>query len=127
MGRVLNRVCGVEDCDLKHHAKGLCKNHYVSTFGRPKSRIKPKVCSLEGCEDKHDSRGFCRKHYRQKVASGEIVTAPYYSGDVVGIDHNHTTGVVRGLLCHNCNAAIGHLSDSISLLEKAATYLKGYQ
>lgn len=27
------------------------------------------------------------------------------------IDHNHTTGKVRGLLCQPCNLALGHLRD----------------
>ena len=41
------------------------------------------------------------------------------------VDHNHETGKVRGLLCFNCNIAIGKLKDDIVLLEKAIDYLKG--
>jgi hypothetical protein len=41
------------------------------------------------------------------------------------VDHCHKTKVVRGLLCHTCNRALGLLSDSVKVLEKAATYLKG--
>lgn len=40
------------------------------------------------------------------------------------IDHNHTTGQVRGLLCDRCNRAIGLLQDDIMILDKAAQYLK---
>lgn len=40
------------------------------------------------------------------------------------IDHNHRTGVVRGILCHDCNLAIGHAKDSIFLLEAMIGYLK---
>ena len=39
------------------------------------------------------------------------------------IDHDHKTGVVRGLLCHQCNLGIGNLRDDPSLLRKALTYL----
>lgn len=42
------------------------------------------------------------------------------------VDHNHTTGKVRGYLCGSCNRGIGLLQDSISILEKATTYLKTY-
>lgn len=40
------------------------------------------------------------------------------------IDHNHESGKVRGLLCSNCNFAIGHFQDKPELLEKAAKYLR---
>lgn len=40
------------------------------------------------------------------------------------IDHDHTTGKVRGLLCTCCNQAIGQLQDSPELLRKAAIYLE---
>jgi hypothetical protein len=40
------------------------------------------------------------------------------------IDHCHTTSKVRGLLCHNCNTAVGHLKDSADLAIKTAVYLQ---
>lgn len=39
------------------------------------------------------------------------------------VDHDHTTGAVRGLLCATCNTGIGGLKDSVDLLRKAADYL----
>jgi hypothetical protein len=38
-------------------------------------------------------------------------------------DHNHDTGKVRGILCCNCNRAIGFLNNP-SHLRSAAEYLK---
>jgi hypothetical protein len=42
----------------------------------------------------------------------------------LSVDHCHTTGKVRGLLCGNCNRAIGLLKDDSSLLLKAVLYLQ---
>ncbi len=41
----------------------------------------------------------------------------------LGVDHDHETGAVRGLLCGTCNTAIGHLAESRDSLRRAARYL----
>ncbi len=40
------------------------------------------------------------------------------------VDHDHKTGRVRGLLCKNCNWALGTIKDSLSKLEGLIAYLK---
>jgi hypothetical protein len=40
------------------------------------------------------------------------------------LDHCHETGLLRGFICNNCNAAIGMFNDSGDLLAKAANYLR---
>lgn len=42
---------------------------------------------------------------------------------VFAVDHDHKTGLVRGLLCNECNRGMGLLRDSSELLRKAADYL----
>ena len=44
-------------------------------------------------------------------------------GSVLCVDHDHKTGAVRGLLCHNCNRAIGALKDDRRLVASALAYL----
>jgi nitrate/TMAO reductase-like tetraheme cytochrome c subunit len=41
------------------------------------------------------------------------------------VDHCHSTGKVRGLLCHHCNTMIGLAKDDVETLLNAVTYLKG--
>lgn len=43
------------------------------------------------------------------------------------VDHNHSTGQVRGLLCTQCNPGIGYFQESIERLEMALTYLKKFK
>ena len=42
----------------------------------------------------------------------------------LSIDHDHTTGIVRGLLCRSCNLALGHAFDSPERLRQLITYLE---
>jgi hypothetical protein len=42
------------------------------------------------------------------------------------IDHNHITGEFRGVLCKQCNRALGMFKDSISTLKNAIEYLEAF-
>lgn len=53
---------------------------------------------------------------RCAVCGEEFLRTPH-------IDHCHTTGEVRGLLCSGCNTGIGHLKDDVRILENAIRYL----
>lgn len=78
---------------------------------------KEKARRLEKYEDMfQEQNGLC------KICSQEEA-----NGNSLSIDHCHHTGVVRGLLCSNCNRGIGLLKDDYKILEKAKDYLKKWQ
>lgn len=58
------------------------------------------------------------QEYRCKICDTRL------AGGTTHVDHDHKTGRIRGLLCFNCNVAIGHLRDDPSLLDRAAAYLR---
>jgi len=43
------------------------------------------------------------------------------------VDHDHDTGLIRGLLCHICNTGIGKLGDNIEGLMRALNYLEKHE
>ena len=42
----------------------------------------------------------------------------------VHVDHCHTTNKVRGILCGNCNTALGKLGDSVESIKRVLQYLE---
>jgi Recombination endonuclease VII len=42
----------------------------------------------------------------------------------LAVDHNHSTGVIRDLLCSKCNLGLGYFKDSTELLVKVIQYLQ---
>lgn len=74
--------------------------------------------------------GLSEKDYLEKISEQNNVCAicgTKQEGKVLCVDHNHNTGKVRGLLCHNCNIGLGNFKDNPKILESAIEYLKKYQ
>lgn len=55
-----------------------------------------------------------------------ICGSPEKQGRQLCVDHCHSTGKIRGLLCNGCNTSLGRFGDSISVLESAIRYLQGF-
>ena len=55
--------------------------------------------------------GICGKKRDSKIRS-------------LAVDHCHTSGRVRGVLCTNCNNLLGRAKDSVKVLKKAIKYLE---
>ncbi len=49
------------------------------------------------------------------------------SDQTLHVDHDHTTGKIRGFLCGACNRALGLLKDSHNIISKALIYLKTHE
>jgi hypothetical protein len=48
------------------------------------------------------------------------------NGSRLCVDHNHATGSIRGLLCHDCNTTLGKFNDEVEMFYKAIDYLEKY-
>ncbi|MGV5033770.1 endonuclease VII domain-containing protein [Streptomyces sp. NRAIS4] len=59
------------------------------------------------------------------IASQRGLCAICLAASPAHVDHCHKTGRVRGVLCFNCNSAIGKLGDNPDAVRRAAAYLEG--
>ena len=55
------------------------------------------------------------------------ISDKYRKKGMLAVDHCHTTGKVRGLLCRKCNMAIGGLKDDLTIIQRAYDYILRHQ
>jgi uncharacterized protein (DUF924 family) len=73
--------------------------------------------------------GMTPDEYAQRLAAQNGVCAVCEgnrSTKALGVDHDHKTGLARGLLCSNCNSALGLMDDNATLIRKLAEYRETY-
>lgn len=65
-----------------------------------------------------------KQNFKCAICGKENFAMKACSSGTLVVDHDHTTGDIRGLLCHNCNRALGLMNDDINSLKKALLYLE---
>lgn len=76
--------------------------------------------------------GLTQQEYDQKLESqggGCAICGDKFADSQdrnLNVDHCHTTGKIRGLLCSRCNLTLGKVEDRVDLLLSAIEYLKRY-
>ena len=68
--------------------------------------------------------GMTRDEYDLLLEQQDGCCAICQKRKTLHIDHCHTTGEVRGLLCIGCNTALGKLGDDLKGLRAAVAYLE---
>lgn len=48
------------------------------------------------------------------------------TGNSLSVDHHHDSGKVRGLLCRNCNSALGYSKENLAILQRMIDYLTAH-
>lgn len=74
---------------------------------------------------KHQYGITLEDYYRMWFSQGGRCAACGCYTDLV-VDHDHSTGAVRALLCGGCNSAEGHLASSPERAEALAAYMRRY-
>lgn len=77
---------------------------------------------------KYERRGITKEQYETifEIQEGKcaICGNPSKDNQALAMDHNHETNEFRGLLCKECNRALGLFGDNIKVLQNAVTYLQ---
>lgn len=114
---------------LEYYAKNpdKCRNIAKKAYVKNKHKhvLRKKVYSWNktyGIEITHDT--YLKMLEEQDNKCAICLTSNMDLEKLLSVDHCHTTGKVRGLLCNNCNLALGNFKDSITSLENAIKYLK---
>jgi Recombination endonuclease VII len=69
-------------------------------------------------ESQHGVCAACGQAEYQRSVNGTI--------QPLSVDHNHVTKVTRGLLCKDCNTALGHLQDNSERIHMLFMYAKAH-
>ena len=85
----------------------------------PEARL-AKTCANHGISVADYNALLESQHGRCAICKGE----PSGRWGRLDIDHCHATGVVRGLLCHECNKGLGCFRDNEGSLAEAISYLR---
>jgi hypothetical protein len=124
-------TCSAEGCDEDAFCRGLCRVHY-----RDLRKVQLRAghvrrtygLSLERYDELLEAQsGRCANK-----ACGRIDPGGY--GAFFCVDHDHNCceetsscgDCVRGLLCWNCNIALGHLRDDPEVIRGLADYLESF-
>ncbi len=116
-------------------------NFYVDSDGRRTNKF-CRECHKKACNKRWHSRswldrwasrgpkyGVTKEHlmqlYKNQQGKCAVCLEEPKTARSLHVDHCHSTGKVRGLLCHGCNTGIGAMRDSPEILSKALSYLKG--
>jgi coproporphyrinogen III oxidase len=126
------KVCGVEknisdfyarrnDCkDCKNAAARKIRKEQPEKYAKYKKRANEYL--------KERRYGITQDQFNQMLVDQNnmcrICSNEFKSTKDTHIDHCHNSSIVRGLLCNNCNMALGQFNDNLDIMENAIKYLQ---
>lgn len=144
----VNPPCAFGGCEYLSSQTGLCQGHYEQK--RMGQELKPLRewgkyvtgelrCPIPTCRRPQMTQGVCSHHSRMsreyKLTTEQMIEVwknPVCSNGACGnttklhMDHNHTTGEFRALLCNGCNSALGFLKENPERISGLREYIERF-
>lgn len=122
---VIYRICSA--CGIEKILKD-----FPNKLGPGRADTKCTLCKIYLARDSElkNKYGMSMLDYKKLLNSQDGKCAicrsdnPGYKRSSFCVDHDHTTGYVRGLICGSCNFGIGNFKDNQIFLMSAAEYVK---
>ena len=118
-----------KDCEAERWKTWYAED---TNFKRLKNSIRNKEYSQTDKGQENELRkklrlyGITLEDYIQLLVRCGGLCEICHENEAYAIDHDHTTGEVRGLLCNTCNLALGAFKDDKNLMSAAILYLDTY-
>jgi hypothetical protein len=101
-------------CEELHNNRDMFPTYTSDQFGHYKTKLKVNFgLTLPELRKMWDKQGRVCAICKQGCEVFQMLS----------VDHCHTTGVIRGLLCAKCNPMLGMAEDNINILMSAIDYL----
>lgn len=134
----VNLVKNVRRKALVSEGKSYCSScketKEIPCFSKDRSDLYGISTSCKECQKivhRKSNYGITKQEYNDLLNAQNQLCAickgpQQRNGVALAVDHDHETKEIRGLLCDNCNRAIGFLKENLSVLEESIRYLKRF-
>lgn len=114
--------------EFPRHKNG---KHGLATYCKPCHNARNRSSIAKGGGPRH-------YHLRQRYGVGAAEVQAMIDGQdglcaiclkqpAIQVDHDHETGIVRGILCDGCNGGLSAFSESPQLILRAKAYLEKWR
>jgi len=106
---------------------GACKVCHNEKFNTP-GKVKRQNYGRYGLTEHDVQTMFEQQHGLCACCGNPEISIVRKTGKIkmLHVDHDHTTGKIRGLLCQDCNMSLGHLQDSSERIQMLLDYAKAH-
>ena len=116
------KICG--ECKVEFQPRTIRQTYCTDPCGR-RAFERGYVYNTYGIPLEQYDKMLQDQDHRCAICNGVGFRMRKETRSTLCVDHCHTTGRVRGMLCHNCNRALGLFQDNTEFLLKAVRYLEG--